>query len=71
MIEVDEAVQIVLNEAYTLGTIEIDTEDASGYVLSEAITSKEAMPPFRASIMDGYAVFSEVRTFTFRFISKF
>ena len=33
--------------------------DAAGYILAEDIYSKENIPPYRRSIMDGYAVRSK------------
>ena len=38
---------------------EVDTADALGRVLAEEVRSPEDLPPFRRSLMDGYAVRSE------------
>ena len=34
--------------------------DALGYVAAEDVCANESLPPYRASIMDGYAVVGEV-----------
>ena len=33
-----------------------------GMVLAEAVTAKDDLPPFRASVMDGYAIKAEAAT---------
>ncbi|XP_076310110.1 molybdenum cofactor synthesis protein cinnamon isoform X2 [Tachypleus tridentatus] len=58
LISVAEAQAIVLKEADCLQTQILDFEEALGYVLAEEITSKDDIPPFPASIKDGYAVLS-------------
>ena len=39
-----------------LKTVEINLEDAAGKVSAEEISSKENIPGFRSSVMDGYAI---------------
>ena len=62
MISVDEALRIVLSKTTRpVGVEYIDMEKDSietflGRVVAEDITAQEPVPPFRASIMDGYAV---------------
>ncbi|KAL3266261.1 hypothetical protein HHI36_010441 [Cryptolaemus montrouzieri] len=55
--EVDEALEIILQECSPTAEIEqIRIENALHRVLAEDIYSKDPLPPFRASIKDGYAV---------------
>ncbi|TMW67155.1 hypothetical protein Poli38472_012271 [Pythium oligandrum] len=56
MMRVDEAVGVVLSHSETLGVEEVNAGEALGRVLAERALSTEPLPPFRASMMDGYAV---------------
>ncbi|KAI9915244.1 hypothetical protein PsorP6_007324 [Peronosclerospora sorghi] len=56
MITVDHALELVLEHSQPLETERVPVSDALGVVLAEAILSPEPVPPFRASLMDGYAV---------------
>ena len=56
MISVEEAQKIVLSHCQTLGTKQIRFTDALGYILAEDVFAKDPLPPFPASIKDGYAV---------------
>ena len=56
MITVEEAQKIVLSHCSTLGVKRIRFTEALGYVLAEDIFAKDPLPPFPASIKDGYAV---------------
>ena len=56
MITVEEAQKIVLSHSTILGTKQIRFTEALGYVLAEDIFAKDSLPPFPASIKDGYAV---------------
>lgn len=56
MISVDAAVEIVLQQSQPLEVVPIEAYDADRFVLAEPVLSREPLPPFRASIMDGYAV---------------
>lgn len=57
MIEVDAALQIILSESKAnIEREEIDFEEALNRVLAEDVYATEPVPPFRASIKDGYAV---------------
>ncbi|XP_013776811.1 gephyrin-like isoform X2 [Limulus polyphemus] len=58
LISVAEAQAVVLKEADCLQTQILDFEEALGYVLAEEITSADNIPPFPASVKDGYAVLS-------------
>ncbi|KAK3865057.1 hypothetical protein Pcinc_029314 [Petrolisthes cinctipes] len=56
MISVSQAIEIVLKEAEKMGTKTVPLYSALGYVLVEDIFAKDPLPPFPASIKDGYAV---------------
>ncbi|XP_050734795.1 gephyrin-like isoform X2 [Eriocheir sinensis] len=56
MIQVSQAVEIVLSHAELCITETIHTKNALGFVLAENIHAKDPLPPFPASIKDGYAV---------------
>ncbi|XP_014664192.1 PREDICTED: gephyrin-like [Priapulus caudatus] len=56
MISVAAAVDIVLKEADMLNTHVISYKDALGHVLADDVYAKDALPPFPASVKDGYAV---------------
>ncbi len=55
MIPFEEALEIVLQSAKTLGVEKSNFMDAVGKVLAEDIQSDIDMPPFDKSAMDGYA----------------
>ncbi|KAJ8922790.1 hypothetical protein NQ315_007825 [Exocentrus adspersus] len=57
MLEVDEALEKVLRECRpTLESEEVDFDKAMNRILAEDVYAEEPVPPFRASIKDGYAV---------------
>jgi gephyrin len=56
MLAVEKALEIVLEEATTLPPRSVTLAQALGLILAEAAVAQEAMPPFAASIKDGYAV---------------
>ncbi|RLN73968.1 hypothetical protein BBJ28_00006644 [Nothophytophthora sp. Chile5] len=56
MVRVEDAVQQVLAQTAPLEAVRLEAHEANGYVLAEPVFSTEPLPPFRASIMDGYAV---------------
>eukprot|EP01126_Amoeba_proteus_P000300 TRINITY_DN10097_c0_g2_i1.p1 TRINITY_DN10097_c0_g2~~TRINITY_DN10097_c0_g2_i1.p1 ORF type:complete len:286 (+),score=72.73 TRINITY_DN10097_c0_g2_i1:40-858(+) len=56
MLPVPVALEIVLENILPGSPIEVPLESSLGLVLSDEIISEEPMPPFPASIMDGYAV---------------
>ncbi|PIK41858.1 putative gephyrin-like isoform X2 [Apostichopus japonicus] len=58
LINFDEAVRTVMEHSKCLPVETIPIEDSLGRILSEDITAKVSIPPFRASIKDGYAVLS-------------
>ena len=55
MIELKEALQIVLDAARLLGTERVDMDDALDRVLAEDVAADADMPPFDKAAMDGYA----------------
>ncbi|CAK4080941.1 unnamed protein product [Aphanomyces euteiches] len=56
MIPMQEAINTVLREAQPLLKTTVSLQEALGCVLAETVKAKEPLPPFRASVMDGYAV---------------
>ena len=62
MISVDDALSLVLKYCEPPPPVTVDIEQdpaaAVGRVLAEDIYAADPLPPFRASVMDGYAVFS-------------
>jgi len=55
MIELKEALQIVLDSAKPLGAERVELCDALGRILAEDVTADMDMPPFDKATMDGYA----------------
>ncbi|GLE05739.1 hypothetical protein PINS_up014787 [Pythium insidiosum] len=56
MMRVEDAVRVVLEHTTPVDAEEIDASAALHRVLAAPVESTEPLPPFRASIMDGYAV---------------
>lgn len=56
MISVETAIETILQHVRPLEPVTINFVDALGLVLAEDIYTSEAMPPFAASAVDGYAV---------------
>ncbi|KDP42916.1 hypothetical protein JCGZ_23858 [Jatropha curcas] len=56
MISAVEALQTVLKVAQQLRPITVSLHDALGKVLAEDIRAPDPLPPYRASVKDGYAV---------------
>ncbi|KAI4308330.1 hypothetical protein L6164_031414 [Bauhinia variegata] len=56
MISVDDALQTVLTVAKRLPPVTLPLHDALGKVLAEDIIAPDPLPPYRASVKDGYAV---------------
>ncbi|MDI6792791.1 MAG: molybdopterin molybdotransferase MoeA [bacterium] len=56
MIEVEEALMIILNHIRVLDAEKVDILDSLDRILAEEIYSEIDIPPFRSSAMDGYAV---------------
>jgi len=55
MIELKEALQIVLDAARPLGNERVDMDDALDRVLAEDVAADADMPPFDKAAVDGYA----------------
>jgi molybdopterin molybdotransferase len=55
MILFEEAYDIVINSAYTLGKEQIDFKNSLNRVLAKDVVSDIEIPPFTKSAMDGYA----------------
>ena len=53
---VDQAQASVLGQCHTLGTTQVVFHEALNRVLAEDVFAKDPLPPFPASIKDGYAV---------------
>ncbi|XP_065030853.1 molybdopterin biosynthesis protein CNX1-like isoform X1 [Musa acuminata AAA Group] len=56
MIPVDEALRIVLSVAERLPPVAVPLHEALGLILAEDVRAPDPLPPYRASIKDGYAV---------------
>ncbi|PVD26116.1 hypothetical protein C0Q70_13784 [Pomacea canaliculata] len=56
MVTVDQAVAMVLGVTPVLEAITVTIADALGLYLAEDVYAKDPLPPFPASIKDGYAV---------------
>jgi molybdopterin molybdotransferase len=55
----EEALELILDAAVPVGTVEKRWDEALGDVLAEEITAGEPLPPFDQSAVDGYAVRAE------------
>ncbi|XP_035681909.1 gephyrin-like [Branchiostoma floridae] len=56
IIPMEKAINIVLDEAYTLGTEIVNYRDVLSRVLAQDVYAQDPLPPFPASTKDGYAV---------------
>ncbi|KAG1694591.1 hypothetical protein DVH05_021097 [Phytophthora capsici] len=70
MIQVEAAVELVLQQAQPLEAVDVQAHEADGFVLAEPVYSVEPLPPFRASIMDGYAVIAADGVGTFPVVER-
>ncbi|XP_059174181.1 gephyrin-like [Physella acuta] len=59
MISVEQAVAVVLENSQSLPAEYVDIKDALGRYLATSVHAAEPLPPFPASIKDGYAVLAE------------
>lgn len=64
MISVDEALSHIFGLATPLGTETVPLRAASGRTLAEPLLAVRSQPPFRASVMDGYAVAGEAESYS-------
>lgn len=56
MVDVEEALSLVLQQAQTLTAEDVALADCLGRVVANAVAAEEPLPPFHASVKDGYAV---------------
>jgi molybdopterin molybdotransferase len=56
MIEMDDAIRIVMENTQLIDCTTVDLMDALGYVLADDVQSDINMPPFDKATMDGYAL---------------
>lgn len=56
LVQMDEALSMIINNSHCLSTTVLPIEDALGYTLASNVSAKEPLPPFPASVKDGYAV---------------
>ncbi|XP_070569448.1 gephyrin-like isoform X2 [Ptychodera flava] len=56
MVTFDEALKSVMDETKTLPVITVDVKSALGYILANDVQAEVSVPPFPASVKDGYAV---------------
>ena len=56
MISINDAFSILENTSFSLNEVEVSLSNATGFVLAETLISPIAMPPFRQSNMDGFAL---------------
>jgi len=56
MLAVETALEIVLNEAAPLAPVRLPIAAAHGRILAAAVYAAKALPPFPASVKDGFAV---------------
>ena len=56
MIEMDDAIRIVMENTQLIDCTTVDLMDALGYTLAEDVHSDINMPPFDKATMDGYAL---------------
>ncbi|KAL8582628.1 hypothetical protein ACOMHN_048813 [Nucella lapillus] len=56
LVQVDKALTTVLQHALALPAVSVKLADALGYYLAEDVHAADPLPPFPASIKDGYAV---------------
>lgn len=59
LLNVDTALQHILDDIHTLSATKVALEDALTRVIAEDITAQADLPPFANSSMDGFAVIAE------------
>lgn len=59
MITIEEALKVILEETKVLGVEIVNVLDSLNKVLAEDIYSRDNIPPFDKSSMDGYAIISD------------
>lgn len=61
LLSVSDALDLILSFSLTLTPVKVPIIDAAGKILAEDVFAKDNLPPFRASILDGYALHVAVR----------
>lgn len=56
MLAVADALEIVLAQAQPLAPVSVNLADATGLVLAKTVIASDPLPPFPASVKDGFAV---------------
>ncbi|MYF90165.1 MAG: molybdopterin molybdotransferase MoeA [Boseongicola sp. SB0676_bin_33] len=64
MISVDEALSHIFGLATPMETESVPLRAAPGRVLAEPLLAARSQPPFRSSVMDGYAVAGEAESYS-------
>jgi gephyrin len=62
MLPVPDALHITLSHTRVMSSQLVDIQHALGRVLAQDVHAADPLPPFPASIKDGYAVVAEVRS---------
>ena len=70
MISVAQAKEKILSNIDCLATVDLDLSDAQGFALAEEIKAPFALPSFRQSAMDGFAVNMDRDLSTFKCIGE-
>lgn len=70
MLSVDEALETVLRQTELCPSQPINLHDAAGMVLAADVRAIDALPPFPASVKDGYAVVASDGSGTFDVIGE-
>ncbi|XP_068200311.1 gephyrin [Palaemon carinicauda] len=56
LISVEEAIEIIIKNSWQCGPKTVGMAESLGYILAEDIKANDPLPPFPASIKDGYAI---------------
>jgi len=70
MISVDQALAMVMNVTQPLSIEVVDTFSSCGRIVADEVKAVDPFPSFRASIMDGYAVFAPLIANTCRNVQQ-
>jgi len=66
MLAVEQAVSIILDQSEVCDSELLSYKAARGRILSQSVFAPEPLPPFPASIKDGYAVIGKMVYFCFK-----
>lgn len=58
-IQINEAVELVMERANKLNNLTIPLQESYGFILAESIMAKHDVPPFNRSSYDGFAIYSK------------